>query len=619
GSGYVDIFFFDGPISRDMGFGDVLHSSLNLVQRLGGAVNPQRSTPQLIQCATDGETFGHHKRGVEKTLAYAFAYEIPRRGWQVTNYAHFLSLHPPTWEVEIKPRTAWSCAHGVGRWERDCGCGAAPGGQLRWRKPLRETLNWLRDQLWHIYLDRASHYLRDPVAARLDYVQVILSPQERQGFLERHQRTDLDGEQQVELWRLLEMQRFAQLMFTSCGWFFEDLARPEGVQILRYAARAMELAAEVTGVSLEGAFQERLGAAPTNTPAYPSGAVVYRELVMPSVISPPRVVAHYVIASLFEQHSRQESLYGYTLEHLDRQRRRLGDSTLEVGRVVLRSTLTQESHDFIYAVLHLEGWDFHCGVKPFSGRRSYESLKQRLLAPLSKVETVVGIHEGFGEETFNLGDLLVEERQRLMHRLTQHKMGELSQLYHRTYLDHYSVMMAFRQDGLSLPEELYVAAQLTLNQRFLNCLWHLEGEGQPSQEHWSELLAIVQEAKQLGCHLQQPEAIHVLGRIVHGILWKLAHSFVPEECSDLIQRLDHWLHLSLEVGLPLQLDRLQELYLTCLERQIAPRCRLWPEQDCQGIPTGSLLLLLRLGQLLNINTQTWLRRLAEVEAEEGRE
>lgn len=614
-SGYLDIFFFDGPISRDMGFGEVLGSSYHLAQRLGGAVQPHRETPQIIQCATDGETFGHHKRGVEKTLAYAFTHEFPQRGWQVTNYAHFLSLHPPTWEVEIKPRTAWSCAHGVGRWERDCGCGGSPGGHLRWRKPLREALNWLRDELGEIFAQRAPQYLRDPERARLEYISVILQPQTRRDFLETHQARPLHMEEQIEVWRLLEMQRYAQLMFTSCGWFFEELSRPEGVQILRYAAKAIELAAEVSGVNLDPAFQERLSVAPTNAPLYPSGAVVYRELVLAAVVPPAQVVAHYAISRLFEQHSRQESCYGYVLEQVDHQRRRLGDSTLEVGRIRLHSGSTQESHDYIYGVLHLEGWDFHCGVKLFSGRRQYETLKQQLLQPLGKVETLLGIHDFFGQDSFNLSHLLVEDRQRMMHRLTQHKMGELSQLYQRTYLDHYSVMLAFRRDGLPLPEELQVAAQLTLNQRFLTCLWHLESEQHSDQyqEHSAELAAIVQEAEQLGCRLQQPEAVQLMGRILHQVLWKLAHSFTPAESQVQIQLLDQWLHITVQAGLRLEMDRLQELYLTCLERQIAPRCRLWPEQDCEGIPTPALLQLLRLGQLLNINTRTWLARLAQVE------
>lgn len=616
-SGHLDIFFFDGPISRDMGFGEVLSSSHNLAQRLAAAVNPKRVTSQLIQCATDGETFGHHKHGVEKTLAYAFTHAFPQQDWIVTNYAHYLSVHPPTWEVEIKPRTAWSCAHGVGRWERDCGCGGSPHGHLHWRKPLRDALNWLRDQLLVIYLERAASYVRDPLAVRDAYIQVVLQPETQETFLHTHQLRTLHPDEQTTLWQLLEMQRYSQLMFTSCGWFFEEISRPEGVQILRYAARAMELATEVSGLTLEAEFQERLALAPTNVPQWPTGADVFEALVLSAQVSPARVVAHYAISALFEPHSRLENLCGYTLEQMERHRRRLGEATLDVGRIRSHNNYTWETHDFIYAVLHLEGWDFHCGVKPFPGRRYYETLKQRFHpshATISKVETLIAIHEAFGDETYNLSHLFIEDRQRLMHRLTQHKLGQLSQLYHRTYLDHYSVMMAFRQDGLPLPEELHVTAQLTLNHRFLTCLWNLESDPQQSQDHSAELSAIIEEAQQLGCHLHHPEAVQVMERILHQMLWKLVHGVPSEELAPQVQRLDQWLHISQAAHLPIHLDRLQELYLICLERQVLPRCQTWPEEECQGLPTATVLQLLRLGQLLNINTQPWLTKLTQITA-----
>ncbi|HEY9659721.1 MAG TPA: hypothetical protein V6C65_14790, partial [Allocoleopsis sp.] len=144
---YIDIFFYDGPISRDMGFNDVLSSSGHLAGRIGQAIRGDHRPAQLIAAATDGETFGHHKGGTEKALAYAFTTEFPQRGWTVTNFAHYLSLNPPTWEVELKPVTAWSCSHGVDRWQADCGCGGGGGWHQQWRKPLRDSLDWLRDQL----------------------------------------------------------------------------------------------------------------------------------------------------------------------------------------------------------------------------------------------------------------------------------------------------------------------------------------------------------------------------------------------------------------------------------------------------------------------------------------
>ncbi|MEW6495956.1 MAG: DUF3536 domain-containing protein, partial [Cyanobacteriota bacterium] len=234
---YIDIFFYDGPISRDMGFNDVLSDSHNFAGRIGQAVRGDHRPAQLISVGTDGETFGHHKGGTEKCLAYAFTKEFPHRNWTVTNFAHYLSINPPTWEVVLKPVTAWSCSHGVNRWQDDCGCGGGGLWHQKWRRPLREALNWLRDKLIKVYDDAGRQFFLDPWAARDEYIQVVRdrSPENIESFLDRHRTRKLTATEQIDALRLLEMQRHAMLMYTSCGWFFEEISRPEGVQILRYA------------------------------------------------------------------------------------------------------------------------------------------------------------------------------------------------------------------------------------------------------------------------------------------------------------------------------------------------------------------------------------------------
>jgi len=275
---YIDIFFYDGPISRDMGFNDVLRSSQHLAGRIGQAVRGDHRQAQLLSVATDGETFGHHKGGTEKAIAYAFTHEFPARGWTVTNFAHFLSLNPPRWEVELKPITAWSCSHGVDRWQDDCGCGGGGGWHQKWRRPLRDALDWLRDRLIPIYDTTGRKFFRDPWKARDAYIQVIgnRSAEAINQFLETHQTHTLTNAEKVDALRLLEMQRHTLLMYTSCGWFFEEVSRPEGTQILRYAARALELAGDVVGVQLEAAFMQRLAAIPSNVAVFANGAEVYQ-------------------------------------------------------------------------------------------------------------------------------------------------------------------------------------------------------------------------------------------------------------------------------------------------------------------------------------------------------
>ncbi|MEY3304810.1 MAG: hypothetical protein RLZZ139_3183, partial [Cyanobacteriota bacterium] len=233
---YIDVFFYDGPISRDMGFGDLLGSSHNFAKRLSQAVRGDHRPHQLVSVATDGETFGHHKHFTEKTLSYAFVEEFPRRGWNVTNYAHYLSLFPPQWEAELKSVTAWSCAHGVDRWQGGCACGGeGTNYQLLWRRPLRDSLNWLRDRMAAVYVDIGRKYFNDPWEARDRYIDVLKyslrdgldehSPVLEKFFEEQCGNKVSTSAQKIDALRLLEMQRHALLMFTSCGWFFEELSR----------------------------------------------------------------------------------------------------------------------------------------------------------------------------------------------------------------------------------------------------------------------------------------------------------------------------------------------------------------------------------------------------------
>ncbi|MEO1133165.1 MAG: DUF3536 domain-containing protein, partial [Cyanobacteria bacterium J06639_1] len=505
---FLDIFFYDGPISGDLGFGDLLETSHAFAERFALSLNGDRDHAQLLHCATDGETFGHHKHGKERTLAYALVHEFPARGWFVTNYAHYLSQHPPQWEVEIKPRTAWSCAHGVGRWERDCGCASSIGYNQLWRQPLRQALNWLRDRLVEIYERDAADYFTDPWAARDAYIQVILNrtPESLKAFLQYHQHHDLNSAERVDVLRLLEMQRQSQLMFTSCGWFFEEISRPEGVQILSYAARAIDLAGEATGADLEPEFLRLLAKAPSNLEQFENGADVYRKYVQPALVTPHQMAAHYAISSLFNTYARQTTLYSYTVEQLDAdatepRKQKVGSATLVTGRIRLQSNTTLDSYDLIYAALHLGGWDFHCCVQPFAGKRHYEGIQQRLAASLrhgNRAEIAIAIQQEFGDEYFNLTHLFPTERQTIMRLLNRDTLSHLHQLYRQVYLENYSVMLAFRQDGIPLPEELQAAASISLNQRLMTCLQSME-LGERHADSITELRAIAAEADRLGC------------------------------------------------------------------------------------------------------------------------
>lgn len=602
---YLDIFFYDGPISRAMGFEDLLHRSVDLCNRLSLAVQRDDRPSQLISVATDGETFGHHKRGTEKCLAYAFTHEFAERGWRVTNYAHYLATHPPVWEVELKDVTAWSCIHGVDRWQDDCGCGGGGGTHQRWRRPLRDSLNWLRDNLAQIFESHGSRLLRDPWAARDAYIDVIQD--RRYGtigqFLKTHQHHPLTPDEQIDALRLLELQLHSLLMFTSCGWFFEELSRPEGTQILRYAARAIELAAEVTDLHLEAPFLKQLAQAPTNNPELPNSAAVFDALVRTAQISPEQLSAHYAIAQLVglpqlahpvapigapigtsinppglgpdrseldsirtsEAPPQWQHLYAYTLYRLDQQQRSLGPLTLSIGHVRLISDSTLEVFQIVYAALHLGSLDLHCCVQPFAGRRAYGDLKQQLLQSLdqgSGTQVVLDLHRLMSPaKTFTLRDLMPEVRQQVMEHLAQNTLQRLDQLYTQVYRDNYGLLLAFRRDDMSIPSELSVAAEVALSYRISQLIARL---GQELSLGWTgaalqvlvEMEAIVSEVQQLNCRIDCGDRLAQLEDMALRSLRLVLQDYQTQAATlEPLLRLLQW---AKDLAIELPLERLQE-------------------------------------------------------------
>ncbi len=278
----IAVFFYDGPLSREIAFDGLLRDGHSLAQRLLGAVG-ESDMPRLGHVATDGETYGHHHKHGEMALAFALEAIDADPGASLTNYSQFLAMTPPRLEASIVEDTSWSCVHGVERWRADCGCatGREPTGHQRWRAPLRSALDWLRDQLIDPFTDLGAGVLRDPWAARDAYIEVVLGGPE-EVFLDEHAQPGLDEAGRRLAIGLLQIQHHAMLMYTSCGWFFDDISGLESVFVLRHAGRVAELGRRVLGIDLEPGFKARLQAAPSNLDGI-NGRDVYEAEVSPFV------------------------------------------------------------------------------------------------------------------------------------------------------------------------------------------------------------------------------------------------------------------------------------------------------------------------------------------------
>lgn len=581
-SRYLDVFFYDGPISGEMGFNDeILQGSKTFADRLALAVHHDDRPAQLISVATDGETFGHHKVGKEKCIAYCFRREFADRGWQVTNFGHYLSLHPPTWECILKEVTAWSCSHGVDRWQDDCGCGSGGGTQQQWRKPLRTALNWLRDELIAVYEKHAPDVLRDPWAARNDYIDVVLDRSQAMmyRFLAAHQVGELDLERRTDALHLLEMQRHSLLMFTSCGWFFEEISRPEGTQILRYAARAIELAGIVSGVNLEPEFVDRLAAAPTNDPGYSDGADLYHQAVTTAKVSWGQVAAHYAIASLFNAYPDRHRVYCYDADRLDYQIQRFGTLALAIGQVRLTSEISRESQHLVFAALHLGGLDFHCCIQPFRDRLAYSQLKDQLFSSLTAASTaqvILQMSQIFDGDTFALNDLFAEEEYRIVQQLSRDTLTELDRLYTQVYRDNYSLIAAYRRTDRDVPPELQVAAEVALRYRFNRAVADLNRSNAKRISALDELGAIAAEAERIDCLLSVPQACLDIEAFIEATIQKLLAPHTPEAFDSIdrpayVRELSHLIEVCQRLELIIDLNPAQEAVFLALRDGRVPQ------------------------------------------------
>ena len=467
----IDIFFFDGPISRAVAFERLLARGESLAHRLLDAFVEGRTHPQLVNIATDGETYGHHHRHGDMALAYALDYIDDQKLSRIANYGQFLADVPPTHEVQIVERTAWSCNHSLGRWERDCGCstGGDSGWNQQWRAPLRAALDWLRDACITIFETRGAELLRDPWGARDDYIEVVLDRSEDnvERFLGRHVAgDDVSDAAKVTTLELMEMQRNAMLMYTSCGWFFNDLSGIETVQVLHYAARVIQLAENVSGRSLETEFLERIASARSNLPQHGDARQIYLRDAKPTRIDLRRVAGHYAVASLFDNFAHDDRVYCYRVQQADFESFRAGRARMAIGSITIRSLITHEEASFEFTVIHLGETELTGGVRPATTPEQYEAMKRALsddmrLNGISSVIRVLDDH--FAEPLLSIRALFRDEQRRILNLLCDATLSEAEGAFRQLH-ERYEPLTRFHAAlGVPLPKVLRTAAEFDVN------------------------------------------------------------------------------------------------------------------------------------------------------------
>ena len=486
-------------------------------------------------------------------------------------------------EVEIFENSSWSCIHGIERWWCDCGCnsGMQAGWHQGWRQPLRDALDWLRDNLAWLYEKTAAAWFPDPWAARNDYIRVIQnrSFDQIQSFLAQHVFKQPDQADWTIILRLLEIQRSAMLMYTSCGWFFDELSGIETVQVIQYAGRALQMAKEIFPDNLEEGFLQRLKLAKSNIPEHQDGRLIYEKFVRPAMVDLLEVGAHYAISSIFEDYGESDSIFCYDICREDYRRSEAGKATLVIGQTQVSSQITHNAGLISFAVLHLGDHNIYGGVRYYQGGEPYDVMAwevAEVFAGADFLETISYLDRHFGASTYSLRSLFRDEQRKVLDQIMASSLQEVGSAYQQIYKYHVPLMRFITDLGAPMPKGYLTTAELVIN---LNLRQAFEAE-EPNLEF---IFGLLKEAHLFHIEIDS----QTLEFALRQTLQRLATAFSLEPAN--LERLIHLAAVvELAKNLPFEVNlwTVQNICYTLLHR-------VYPEQKWlaqQGDPDSQVWL-----------------------------
>ncbi|MHB1673834.1 MAG: DUF3536 domain-containing protein [Acidobacteriaceae bacterium] len=471
----IAVFFYDGPTSRAIAFEGLLNNGGDMAKRLLAGFRANGQNGQLVHIATDGESYGHHHRHGDMALAYALQSIEQTSDVHLTNYGQFLEKFPPTSEAEISEDSSWSCSHGIERWRSNCGCntGQHPDWNQKWRAPLRDALDWLRDAARPLWQESAASLFHDPAAARDGYVRVLLNRNtaSQQAFFDEHCLRPLSAEERSTALKLMEMERHLQLMYTSCGWFFDDLAGIETVQVISYAGRVLQLAAELfgsPGAALETTFLQHLAKAKSHGTEPANGADIYRKSVLAQELGLEQVGAHYAITSVFEAQPETTPLFCYDVRRRSGELLSMGRRRFAYGRAEISSRVTLEREDVLFAVLYRGDQNLMATVRRAdpateSSFQDFTGKMQKTLLSADIAEGIILFAREVDSNRYSLTSLFRDEQRRILQLLLDTTLAEMESTLRTMYEDHVSLLHYLSLSGIPKPQALMLAAEFSLN------------------------------------------------------------------------------------------------------------------------------------------------------------
>lgn len=607
---FIDLFFYDGAISRSVAFDELLKDGNKFIKRLKEGISDCRDYPQLINIATDGESYGHHTKFGDMALSYVLKIRAKDEGFKITNYAEYLDKYRSNCEVDIKQASSWSCFHGVGRWKEDCGCstGGHPGWNQKWRKPLRDALDYLRDELIVVFENEGQKYFDNVWNVRNKYINVILDRNEMnvKKFQQENFKPDLTDDDKVHAMELLEIQRQAMLMYTSCGWFFSEISGIETVQIMKYAARAMQLASRFTSKNLEEKFLEILSQAKSNIPEFGTGKDIFERFVKPSIITVKQIATLWALSSLYQDFEDEENVYCYTITRKAYKKVQKNSSTFIVGHIEIQSKITLQKSNVMFALMQYAGGDFHCTIKEYSDDAEFNRIKNDLIKIYTMntlTEIIRALDEYFGKEYFTLKDIFIEERRKILQILLKGKLEKFSQTYQEMYDEGKGSIYHLQGLGLSIPDEFKISAEYALSHKFNDIVVH--SGGFVEDDLIQQATDINFEAKKIDIKLDKSPSNLVFSKKILQNINRLVHSFEIQQADVVLEIFDNVRKLELNVDIA----EAQNIYFTKIYHRIGDIIASEAFKNKKSSNKRFVEMLLDIGENLNINTEFYKRKL----------
>lgn len=498
----IALFVYDGNTSQAIAFEGLLNSGQAFAHRLMSSFSGNNSN-ELVHVATDGESYGHHHRFGEMALADCIQHIEMSGAVKITNYGQYLALFPPEYELQIHDNSSWSCVHGVERWRNNCGCNTGRGDwHQHWRAPLRQALDWLRDELLPIYEREASLLFKDIWEARNAYIDVILNRSDEcvEVFLAEYTLRALSQTEKVRALRLMELQRNAILMYTSCGWFFDEVSGIETNQILQYACRAMDYAQQVSEFDFQVEFERKLATIPSNV--YENAAVAYKKYVLSSRVNLEGVGMHIAAASLFEKFPQRFELFNYEAVSDNFKRVIEGNQRLVVGRTTVKSRITHSEKQFSSIALYLGQHNVIGNISTEMDDTTFDIMKTRVIEHFRKGnlgEVINTMITFLGLEKYALNNLFTDPKRRILNIIAEKSLLEAEAAFRDIYNDNYQLMSSMLQNELPIPDAYRASVGFVVNR-------DLERYFQQNDLSVKELERLVEELKQWNISLQQAQS-----------------------------------------------------------------------------------------------------------------